>query len=156
MSEPQAGTPTKAPWHLWAIGIVGLLWNAIGATDYTMTQTHNEAYLSAVSPQQLEFIYGVPAWAVAAWAVGVWGGVVGMLLLLLRKRAAVPVLLASLAGAALIFVHNFVLSEGMEVMGSSGAAFAGMIVAIAAGLYWYARTMRRKGVLGSDPNRRPA
>ena len=32
------------------------------------------------------------------WVIGVWGGVVGMLLLLVRKRAAVPVLLASLAG----------------------------------------------------------
>ena len=72
MSDATPSTPAKAPWHLWAIGIVGLLWNAIGATDYTMTQTHNEAYLSAVSPQQLEFIYGVPAWAVAAWAIGPW------------------------------------------------------------------------------------
>ena len=156
MSEPQAGTSAKAPWHLWAIGIVGLLWNVIGAVDYTMTQTANEVYLKAVPAAHLEFVNGVPAWAVAAWAVGVWGGVVGMLLLLFRKRAAVPVLLASLAGATLIFVHNFVLSEGMDVMGSSGAAFAGMIIVIAAGLYWYARLMRQKGVLGSDPNRRLA
>ncbi len=155
MSDAKPSTAAKAPWHLWAIGIVGLLWNAIGATDYVMTQTRNEAYLKAVTPEQLAYFDSVPAWAVAAWAIGVWGGVVGMLLLLLRKRAAVPVLLASLAGAALIFVHNFVLSEGAEVMGSSGAAFAGMIIVIAAGLYWYARLMRRKDVLGSDTNRGP-
>lgn len=147
MSDTTPSTAGKAPWHLWAIGIVGLLWNAIGAVDYTMTQTHNEAYLKAVPPAQLEFVYSAPARAVAVWAIGVWGGVVGMLLLLFRRRAAVPVLLASLLGAALIFVHNFMLSNGMEVMGSSGAGFAGMIVVIALGLYWYARLMRRKGVL---------
>lgn len=156
MSESQAGSSVKAPWHLWAIGIVGLLWNAIGATDYVMTQTRNEAYLKAVTPEQLAYFDTVPAWAVAMWAIGVWGGVVGMLLLLLRKRAAVPVLLASLAGATLIFVYNYLLSEGMEVMGSAGAGFAGMIIVIAAGLYWYARLMRRKGVLGSGTNRSPA
>ena len=147
MSDATLNTAGKAPWHLWAIGIVGLLWNAIGATDYVMTQTRNEAYLKAVTPEQLAYFDSVPAWAVAMWAIGVWGGVIGMLLLLLRKRVAVPVLLASLVGAALIFVHNFVLSSGMEVMGSSGAAFAGMIIVSAAGLYWYARLMRRKGVL---------
>jgi MFS-type transporter involved in bile tolerance (Atg22 family) len=51
-------------------------------------------------------------------------------------------------GAALVFVHNFLLSNGAEVMGNSGAGFAGMIVVIALGLYWYARTMRRRGLLG--------
>jgi hypothetical protein len=146
MSDPNAGA-SKAPWHLWVIGIIGVAWNAIGAVDYSMTQTENEAYLKAVPPEQLAFITGVPAWVVAAWAIGVWGGVAGMLLLLLRKRAAVPVLLASLVGAALVFVHNYLLSEGAEVMGSSGMAFAGMIVVIALGLYWYARLMRRRGVL---------
>ncbi len=148
MSDATPSTATKAPWHLWAIGIVGLLWNAIGATDYVMTQTRNEAYLKAVTPEQLAYFDSVPAWAVAMWAIGVWGGVLGMLLLLLRKRAAVPMLLASLAGAALIFVYNYLMSEGMAVMGSSGAAFAGMIIVIALGLYWYARLMRNRGVLG--------
>ena len=147
MSDPAPSTATKAPWHLWSIGIVGLLWNSIGALDYTMTQTRNTAYLKAVTPEQLAYFDSVPAWAVAAWALGVWGGVVGMLLLLLRKRAAVPVLLVSLVGATLIFLHNFVLSEGAEVMGNSAAGFAGMIILIALGLYWYARVMRRRGVL---------
>lgn len=28
---------TKAPWHLWGVGILGLLWNSFGVTDYPMT-----------------------------------------------------------------------------------------------------------------------
>ena len=147
MSDPAPSTAAKPPWHLWVVGIVGVLWNAVGAMDYTMTQTRNGAYLKAVTPEMLAFIYSVPSWVVAAWAIGVWGGVVGMLLLLLRKRAAVPVLLASLVGATLTFVYDYLLSEGIEVMGSSGMAFAGMIIVIALSLYWYARVMRRRGVL---------
>ena len=147
MSDAAPSTAAKPPWHLWVVGIVGVLWNAVGAMDYTMTQTRNGAYLKAVTPEMLAFIYSVPSWVVAAWAIGVWGGVVGMLLLLLRKRAAVPVLLASLVGATLTFVYDYLLSEGIEVMGSSGMAFAGMIIVIALSLYWYARVMRRRGVL---------
>ena len=70
------------PWHLWAVGVVGLLWSAMGAMDYVMTQTHNEAYMSAFTPEQLAFFYGIPIWAVATWAIAVWGGV--------EKRARLP------------------------------------------------------------------
>jgi len=147
MSDAAPSTAAKPPWHFWVIGIVGVLWNSVGAMDYVMTQTRNEAYMKAFTPEKLAYFYGIPSWVVAAWAIGVWGGVVGMLLLLLRKRAAVPVLLASLVGATLTFVYDYLLSEGMEVMGASGAAFAGLIIVIALGLYWYARLMRRRGVL---------
>jgi len=28
-------TKKKAPWHLWAAGILALVWNGFGANDYT-------------------------------------------------------------------------------------------------------------------------
>lgn len=31
----------RAPWHLWLIGIIAVLWHAGGAFDYLMTQTNN-------------------------------------------------------------------------------------------------------------------
>jgi len=149
MFEPQAGNSGKAPWHLWAIGIIGLLWSAIGAFDYAMTEMKNEAYMKAFTPAQLEYFYSLPAWVVACWAVGVWGGVVGCLLIVLRKRAAAPVLLASLVGATLTFIHNIVLSNGLEVMGggTSAVVFPVIILVIALGLWWYAKTMAKRGVL---------
>ena len=30
-------TATKAPWHLWVVGVVTLLWNAVGIFSYMMT-----------------------------------------------------------------------------------------------------------------------
>ena len=70
MSEAAAG-PQRAPWHLWAVGIVGLLWSGMGAFDYLMTQTENESYMAQFSPEQLEFFYGFPTWTVAFWAIAV-------------------------------------------------------------------------------------
>jgi hypothetical protein len=149
MTEPTAGSPGKMPWHFWVVGIGGLLWSAIGAFDYVMTQFQNEMYMSAFTPAQLEFFYSLPAWVVACWAIGVWGGVVGCLLLVLRKGAAVPVLLASLLGAILTFIHNFLLSEGIEAMGGGASAviFPVVIVVISFGLWWYARGMQAKGMM---------
>jgi hypothetical protein len=93
MSESQVTRNTRTPWHLWVIGGSALLWGAMGAMDYVMTQTKNEAYMSGFTPEQLAFFYSLPAWVVSAWAIGVWGGVLGAVLLLVRRRLAVWVYL---------------------------------------------------------------
>lgn len=139
---------TPAPWHLWAIGVVALLWNALGAFDYLMTQTKNEAYMAQFTAEQLDFFYGFPAWVVAAWAIAVWGGVLGAVLLLLRKQIAVWVLLVSLVAMVLTAFQNYVLSNGLEVIGDAFAlTFTAVIFVVALGLFIYARHMRTRGVL---------
>ena len=147
MSDAAADLPRSTPWHLWLVGILGLLWDSMGAFDYVMTQTRSEAYMSQFTPEQLEFFYAFPAWLVAFWAVAVWGGVAGTILLLLRKRLAVPVLLGSFVAMIVTAVHNFFLSNGLEVMGAVGLVFSVLIFVVALGLWLYARAMARQGVL---------
>src|SRR3546814_16652880 len=76
----------KTPWHLWAVGIVSLLWNAFGAFDYVMTKLRNPEYMAAFTPEQQSFFYSFPLWANVGWALGVWGSVLGSVLLLGRSR----------------------------------------------------------------------
>lgn len=147
MSEDTAGSVGRTPLHLWIVGTLALLWDGVGAFDYLMTQTQNESYMSQFTPEQLEYFYGFPAWVVAFWALAVWGGLLGAVLLLLRKRLAVPVLLVSFLSVIVTFIHNFLLSEGAEVMGAGGVAFSGLIFVVALGLWLYARFMARKEVL---------
>jgi hypothetical protein len=130
------------------IGVIGLLWSAMGAMDYVMTQTKSEAYMSGFTPEQLAFFYGIPAWVVAAWAIGVWGGVVGALLLLFRRQLAVWVFLTSLVAVVVTTFHNYLLSNGMDVFGDAfSLGFTAVIFLIALGLFLYARTMHKRGVL---------
>lgn len=147
MSEDAGATTHRSPWHLWLVGILGLLWNSMGAFDYLMTQTQNESYMSQFNPEQLEFFYGFPTWVVAFWALAVWGGVVGAPLLLLRKRLAVPVLLVSFVAMIVTSIHNFLLSNGLEVIGGAGLVFSVLIFVFALGLWLYARSMAQRGVL---------
>jgi hypothetical protein len=148
MSETVGAGAARTPKHLWVVGILTLLWNAVGAFDYLMTQTRNEAYMKAFTPEQLDYFYGFPAWVVACWAIAVWGSVLGSLLLVLRKKLAVPVFTVSFAAMVVTTIHNFVLTDGMRIMGGAGAAaFSAVIFLIALGLVVYSRAMRAKGVL---------
>lgn len=141
-------SPARTPWHVWTVGAVSLLWNAVGALDFTMTQTKNEAYMGQFTPEQLEYFYGFPIWVVLAWGVATWGSLTGSVLILMRRRLAVPVNGAVLAAMAVTFLHNYVLTDGLKVMGGPGVlVFTAVIIVVAVLLFAYARAMTRAGVL---------
>ena len=137
----------KTPVHLWIVGILAVLWNAVGAFDYTATQYRIESYMANFTPEQLEYFYGFPAWVDAAWALGVWGSLLGSLALLLRKSWAVWLFGTSILGLAGTSVYNFVLSNGAEMMGEGGAMFTGVIWLIVLFLFFYSRAMAKRGIL---------
>lgn len=138
----------RTAWHLWVVGIVALVWNGLGCFDYTMTQVQGDAWLANMDPTevQMAWFHAMPAWTDAAWAIGVWGGLLGGLLLLLRRRWATAVFAASFLGWLAGAVYAFGLSNGMEAMGP----WWPMLVAkgaICVFFVWYAWTMGRKAVL---------
>lgn len=139
---------SRAPWHLWVVGILALLWNCVGAFDYLMTQTQNEAYMAQFTPEQLDFFYGFPVWVVALWALSVWGSLLASVLLILRKRLARDIFLFVIATMLLTMFHNFALSNGLEVVGDPvSLLFTGLVIVISVLLYWYARRQVASGVL---------
>jgi hypothetical protein len=137
----------KTPGHFWAVGLVALLWNLIGALDYTATQLRIEAYMGQFTPEQLEYFYGFPSWAVACWAIAVWGSLLASILMLLRQRLAVPVFGIAIVAMVLTTVQNYLLSEGLRIMGSGAAVFSAVIAFIALFLFFYSRAMATRGVL---------
>ena len=108
----------KAPWHLWVVGVVAILWNAFGCLDFTMTQLQGEVWLRnmKMTEAQIAAFAAMPAWTHVAWAVGVWGGALGGLLLLLRRKLALPVFCASFAGFLAGLLHVYVLAPDASVM----------------------------------------
>ena len=144
MSDVKA-TPT--PRHLWIIGIVALLWNSMGAVDYLMTQTKNEAYMQQFSPEQLAFYYGFPAWLVAFWALAVWGAVLGSILLLMRKKLAATVFVVSFVCMLVTTIHNYTVGGASKIMSLSDMFFSFVIFLVALVLVIYSRRMCSKGVL---------
>lgn len=138
---------TKVPRHLWIVGVLAVLWNAMGAMDYTATQFRVEAYLSGYTPEQLAYFFGFPAWAVATWAIAVWSALVGSVGLLLRKAWAVWLFGVSIVAMVITGIYNFGLSQGLEMMGPGAMAFTAVIWIVAFSLFFYARAMANRGVL---------
>lgn len=156
MDEDVVGAPptAKAPWHLWAVGVVSLLWNAFGGYDYTMTQMRDPGYFAMMSKQMHmpveemhAFFDSFPVWASALWAVGVWGSVLGSILLLMRSRHAMTAFLVSLIGAVLSFAYQFTLDLPPEMTDSFGKVMPFVIVGAVVLQWWYARRQAAAGVL---------
>lgn len=139
----------KTPWHLWVVGVVSLLWNAVGAFDYVMTKIKDPGYLAAFSAEQQAWFAGFPLWANIGWALGVWGSVLGSILLLIRSRHAVTAFLTSLVGLAISCIYQFGLhySDLTRLFGNFPTIFTAIIWVILIALYLYARAQASRGVL---------
>jgi len=139
----------STPKHLWLVGILSLLWNAVGAVDYTMSELGNTAYLESMGfgPEEQAWIDAFPTWAVAVWAIGVWGSVLGSILLLMRSRHAVTAFLLSILGAAGSFAYQFT-SDKPASLESGLPVIMPVVILILIVLQWYyARRMVAAGVL---------
>jgi hypothetical protein len=142
MSE---STATRAPVHLWIVGVLAILWNSYGCFDYLMTQTRNASYLASFTPEQIAVWEQMPVWINAAWAVGVWGSLLGSILLLLRKRWAVHVLRLALLGAAVGIAYQVRVAP--QPLSTFEWALTISILVVALALVLYARWQVMRGVL---------
>ena len=136
----------STPWHLWAVGVVSLLWNAFGAYDYTMSKVSPQSYFHqmGLSDASVAYMLAYPAWLTAFWALGVWGSVAGSVLLLLRSRHAVIAFALSLLGLAVSQGYQTLVMHPPEDPGS--AITVVIWVSLVLFLY-YAWAMARRGVL---------
>ena len=106
--------------------------------------------MPGVDPNEiLAWIDAFPIWAQFGWGLGVWGGLLGSILLLVRNRWAVVVLGLSLVGCVLGLGYQIAMAPpapgGMSEC--AGAIMPWVIIAVAVGLFVYARAQRAKGVL---------
>jgi len=141
------GARPKAPVHLWIVGVLALLWNFMGAFDYLATQLKLESYMGSFSEEQLEYFYGIPAWAVSGWAIAVWIGLVGTVGLLLRRKWSVLAFAVSLAGLAISSIYTLILSDGLKIMGGTGTIMTVLIWVISIFLVWYSKQQAKAGIL---------
>jgi hypothetical protein len=144
----------RAPMHLWIVGGLAALWNAFGCYDYWMTRTRNTDYLAGMMPDvdpqaTLAWVDAFPVWAQFGWGLGVWMGLLGSILLLVRHRFAVHTLALSALGAILGLGYQIVAAPPLA--GTEGdmmmTVMPYVIIAVAIGLFLYARAMASKGVL---------
>ena len=127
-------------WSFWIIIVVTLIFNIMGVINYFVQM--NAASLASFPEKYRPIIEGRPAWATAAFAIAVFGGSLGSLLLLLRKSAAIYVLIASLLGVIVTMMHIFGVAGF-----SSFEIWIGVLMqlVVTAFLIWYSKLAESKG-----------
>ena len=131
----------------WVISIIGLIWNAMGANQYIQQTYQTDAFKAMYTEEQLTMIQNSPSWAVGAFAVAVFGGLLGCILLLLRKKLAKTVFLISLVGIIVQMIYNLFMTNALEVYGPGGIIMPIMILIIGLFLLWYSKNATAKGWL---------
>ncbi|HET8775851.1 MAG TPA: hypothetical protein VFP80_18785 [Thermoanaerobaculia bacterium] len=142
-------TTSRAPWHLWLVGGIAVLFNAIGVFDFVMAMAQGAEYMASagMTPQQIAHYENMPAWMTAVWAIGVWGAFLASILLLLRRKLAFPIFVLSLAAFLVSLLYTYVLTDGGAIMGRTMAVTSAVIAILLLFFSWYAHAMGRRGVL---------
>jgi hypothetical protein len=138
----------KPGFAFWVIGAVALVWNLFGLMLYVMQVSATPEQLAAAyTPEQVELLLAVPAWATSMTAIATTAGVLGCLLLLLRKRLAVPFFAVSLVALVLQDLYTFVLADTLAVFGSPPLIIQVVVFVVAVLLVWYSRRATATGLL---------
>ncbi len=147
MVESNVTPEKRRPWHLWVMGIVALLWALLGTLDFVMTITRNEAYMENLTPELIEWAYGLPGWMMALLGLGAALGPAGAVLLLLGRKLSFPVLGAWLGTGVITSIYSFGFAEALEVMGTAALVMTLIGLTFGISLVAYSRAMTQRGVL---------
>ena len=141
--------PMKAPWHIWLVGLIALLFNSVGVFDFVMSMLQGAKYQASagMTPDQIAHYQQMPSWMMVMWAVGVFGAFLASILLLLRRKQALPVFIVSLAAFLVSLLYTYVLTNGGAVMGRQMAITSAVIAGLLVFFSWYSRNMAQRGVL---------
>jgi hypothetical protein len=140
--DPYAPRPVPR-WFRWA-ALATLVWMLLGIANYLFQVSVDPATLPA---DQQAIMAAVPDWMVAFFALAVWIGLAGAVLLVMRRKAAEPLLLASLVACLVQFTAYFLHPPLREATPSDGLVVPVVVVAITWTVYWFARHSRQRGWL---------
>src|SRR5690606_26733091 len=111
MSDVFKNKPTTG---FWIISVLALLWNIMGVMAYLQQAYNTEEYRANFNEAQLAIIDATPAWATAAFAIAVFAGIIGCVLLLLRKKLAKTLFIISFLGIVAQNAYSFGFTDAMQ------------------------------------------
>ena len=142
MTEPYE-RQLVARWYM--IGaIASVLFMALGCVVYVMHVTADPAAL----PLDQRAAYAAePSWLTGLNAVAVWVGVIGSILLVIKRKSAEAVLLVSFI-ATLLWLAGLLLAPALrDALSTNDIAVAVIVTLITGTIYSFARHSRQRGWL---------
>jgi len=124
--------------------IAATLFMLLGAASYLFSVMADPTTMSL---DQRAVYEAEPWWMTGAYGLAVWPGLMGAVLLLLRKKIAVPVLLLSMI-ATIVWFAGFLFVRDLRLnMSSDELAAPAIILVLTWTIYWFARHSGQRGWL---------
>lgn len=130
----------------WVVSLMGTIWGLIWAMDYVLTQAENPDYISNIPADAWLYLQNLPLWIMVLWAIAVWSGLLGWVMMLLRKRWAVKFFTLSVIALIMNFIY-WIPTGGWALQDSIGRRFLLVVGLFAVFGVWFSRNMRSKGIL---------
>ena len=124
--------------------VASVLFMGLGCIIYLM---HVLADPNTLPLDQRVALEAEPAWVTGANAIAVWVGLIGTILLVIRRKLAEWVLLASLIGVLVWLAGLIVVGPLRESMSANDLLVAIVVTALTWTIYWFARHSRQRGWL---------
>jgi lysylphosphatidylglycerol synthetase-like protein (DUF2156 family) len=132
-----------AGWFMPA-AVASVLFMGLGCIMYLM---HVLADPSALPLDQRVALEAEPAWVTGANAIAVWVGLIGAILLVIRRKQAEWALLAALIAVLVWLAGLIVVGPLRESMSANDLLVAIVVTALTWTIYWFARHSRQRGWL---------
>lgn len=139
-------TRQKPALWFWVVSVFALLWNAIGVNQY-MHQAYKTDYFYKSykkNPEIVTIIENSPPWVTAAFATAVIFGVLGCLMLLLRKKWAYVFFFVSLLGLIIQVSYNMFMTDAIKILGNGAVIMPAFLLITGFALLLLSKTAIKK------------
>ncbi|MEW5836515.1 MAG: hypothetical protein AB1832_15745 [Pseudomonadota bacterium] len=125
---------TKPPVWFYVVATFALLWNLAGCMAFVADLRLTADDLARLPEAQQALYRARPAWGLVATGIAVIGGTLGSLGLLLRRRWATGLLIASLLGVLAQDVGLAIMLDSLRAVGGLAQLLQGVVLIVAIGL----------------------
>ena len=112
----RAVSTARVPISFWVVASLGVIWNGFAVIAYWLTATHDEQTMAQTPPEMAIALSHAPSWAIAAWGLAVVAALAGSVLLVLRRKLAVPAFATSLAGLLVLTIYQIASNMPMSLL----------------------------------------
>jgi len=136
--------PNKA---FWIIAVLAIIWNIIGVFQVLSATFMEEEMRSNLDEVQLALMNSLPSWYNIVFSLAVFSGLLGSILLLMKKKIAIPVFGISLISVLIYMGYWIFATEATEVYGGEAVLMPLIVIVIAIFLYFYSKGAAKNGWL---------
>lgn len=145
---PNDNIRAATPWWFWVLSALVLIYELMGIANYLgMAMATPESYAAqGYTPEQIAFMSDIPILYTSVFALAVWSGLLGAILLLLRKSWAAYVLAFSFLMVLISFVFD-ITGGTFDVLGQAYLHIMLAVTFVSLLSVIFAFRMKRRGIL---------